>query len=117
METGPSEATEQGFDGAGDGWEGPSPDGSTEDPSATAAGSSRRATLGRPPSVNAIFAILVVAGGGLLGYAVAIAGNGASRDYSLIWALLGAALIVTAWGLGAGTGGPPRPPSRSPSSG
>ena len=50
--------------------------------------------------MNAIFGILVVTGGGLLGYAVAIAaGSGSSRDYSLIWALLGAALIVTAWGL------------------
>jgi len=100
METGPNEATERELDGAGDGWDVRSPDGSTVDPGATAAGSSRRTTLRRPPSVNAVFAILVVAGGGLLGYAVAIAaGNGASRDYSLIWALLGAALIVTAWGL------------------
>ncbi len=104
METGPSEATEPVFDAARDVWDVPPPDGSTGEtalaPDAAGVGSARRKVLPRPPSVNAIFGILVVAGGGLLGYAVAIAaGNGASRDYSLIWALLGAALIVTAWGL------------------
>jgi hypothetical protein len=59
---------------------------------------SRRA--GRPLSVSAVSIILLVVGGGIEGYAVALsAGDLAGRQYSLVWALLGAALVVTAWAL------------------
>ncbi len=54
----------------------------------------------RPPSVNAISLILVIVGGAIEGYAVALSlGDSAERQYSLIWALLGATLVVTAWAL------------------
>ncbi len=56
---------------------------------------------GRPASITAIFLIFVVAGGGLEGYAVALAAgtDTGGRSYSLVWALLGAALVVTGWAL------------------
>ncbi len=88
MDTAPSEATEQAADAA------------TSSSGDAPGEASPTAAMHRPASVNAIFGILIIAGGGLLGYAVAIAaGNGSGRDYSLMWALLGASLIVTAWGL------------------
>jgi hypothetical protein len=44
--------------------------------------------------------ILLVVGGGIEGYAIALsAGEPVGRQYSLIWALLGAALVLTAWAL------------------
>jgi hypothetical protein len=104
MDTAPNDATERGSEATHDVWGVPTTDGPAVDaPQASdtsADGRAGRTLSQRPASVNAIFGILVVTGGGLLGYAVAIAaGSGSSRDYSLIWALLGAALIVTAWGL------------------
>lgn len=56
---------------------------------------------GAPPAVMTMFVILLAAGGALEGYAVALAASGdqATRWFSLIWALLGAALVVTAWAL------------------
>ncbi len=59
---------------------------------------SRRA--GRPLSVSAVSLILLVVGGGIEGYAVALsAGDLVGRQYSLVWAFLGAVLVVTAWAL------------------
>lgn len=52
-------------------------------------------------SVLAVFLILLVGGGALEGYAMAQAASPdpVARQYSLAWALLGAALVVTAWAL------------------
>jgi hypothetical protein len=60
-----------------------------------------RPALGRRPlAINVISAILVIFGGALEGYAVALtAGDSATRQYGLAWALLGAGLVVTAWAL------------------
>ena len=64
--------------------------------SVPAAARRRRA---RPPAVNAISLILLVVGGAMEGYAVALAlSDTADRQYSLVWAFLGAALVVTALG-------------------
>jgi hypothetical protein len=55
---------------------------------------------GRPLSVSAVSIILLVVGGGIEGYAVALtADDPVGRQYSLAWAFLGAALVVTAWAL------------------
>ncbi len=56
---------------------------------------------GAPPAIMTMFIILLAAGGALEGYAIALAASGdqATRTYSLVWALLGAALVVTAWAL------------------
>ncbi len=60
----------------------------------------RRPRSRRPLSINVISAILVVTGGALEGYAVALtASDAVGRQYALAWALLGAALVVTAWAL------------------
>ncbi len=54
-----------------------------------------------PASVLAVSLILLVGGGGLEGYALSLAASSdpVGRQYSLVWALLGAALVVTAWAL------------------
>ena len=54
---------------------------------------------GRPLSVTAVAGILLVCGGAIEGYAVALTGDPLGRQYSLVWALLGAALVLTAWAL------------------
>jgi hypothetical protein len=78
------------------------PDGGTSDPNAADAESSsavppRRA---RPLSVSAISLILIVVGGAIEGYAVALSlGDSVERQYSIAWALMGATLVVTAWAL------------------
>jgi hypothetical protein len=60
----------------------------------------RRSIVRRPPSINVISAILVITGGALEGYAVALtASDAVGRQFALAWALLGAALVVTAWAL------------------
>lgn len=63
-----------------------------------ATGSPSRRT---PVSVLAVSLILLVGGGGLEGYALSLAASSdpVARQYSLAWALLGAALVVTAWAL------------------
>ena len=59
-----------------------------------------RGTPRRPPSINTVSAILIVFGGAMEGYAVAQTfGDAVGRDTSLMWAFLGAALVVTAWAL------------------
>ncbi len=73
--------------------------GSANDPAGPLEPDRRRRT-GRPPSVNAISIILLVVGAAIEGYAVALTvGDSPDRQYSLIWAALGAALVVTAWAL------------------
>jgi hypothetical protein len=54
---------------------------------------------GRPLSITALAGILLVGGGAIEGYAIALTGDEIGRQYSLLWALLGAALVVTAWAL------------------
>jgi hypothetical protein len=54
---------------------------------------------GRPLSITALAGILLVGGGAIEGYAIALTGDEIGRQYSLLWALVGAALAVTAWGL------------------
>lgn len=54
---------------------------------------------GRPLSITAVSGILLVGGGAIEGYAIALTGDPVSRQYSLVWALLGATLVVTAWAL------------------
>lgn len=54
---------------------------------------------GRPLSVTAVAGILLVCGGAIEGYAVALTGDPVGRQYSLAWALVGAALVLTAWAL------------------
>lgn len=54
---------------------------------------------GRPLSITALAGILLVGGGAIEGYAIALTGDEIGRQYSLLWALLGAGLVVTAWGL------------------
>jgi hypothetical protein len=63
----------------------------------------RRAVRGdRPVSVSATSIILLVVGGGIEGYAIALsAGRLTGHEYALVWSLLGAALVVTAWALRA----------------
>lgn len=63
-----------------------------------ATGSPSRRT---PVAVLAVFLILLVGGGALEGYAMAQAASPdpVARQYSLAWALLGAALVVAAWAL------------------
>ena len=53
----------------------------------------------RPVSVTAVAAILLAGGGAIEGYAIALTGDPLGRAYSLVWALLGAALVLTAWAL------------------
>ena len=54
----------------------------------------------RPLSVSAISLILIVVGGAIEGYAVALSlGDSVERQYSIAWALMGATLVVTAWAL------------------
>jgi len=54
----------------------------------------------RPASINAISLILILFGGAIEGYAVALTfSDSAVRDTSLMWAFLGATLVVTAWAL------------------
>jgi hypothetical protein len=44
--------------------------------------------------------ILIVVGGAIEGYAVALSlGDTLERQYSIAWALMGATLVVTAWAL------------------
>ncbi len=75
---------------------GPNPDPSDSPPTPAV----RRTIAGRPLAIDVISVILVVFGGALEGYAVALTfGDSASRQYALAWALLGAALVVTAWAL------------------
>lgn len=58
------------------------------DPSTATLAPPRR---GRPLSVNAVSLILLVVGGAIEGYAVALSmGDDLERQYSLVWALLGA---------------------------
>lgn len=74
----------------------------TSDAAEAVAPAVRRRT-GRPPSVNAISIILLVVGAAVEGYAVALTlGDSPERQYSLVWAALGAALVVTAWALRGG---------------
>ena len=54
---------------------------------------------GRPVSITALAAILLVGGGAIEGYAIALTGDELGRQYSLLWALVGAALVLTAWAL------------------
>jgi hypothetical protein len=55
---------------------------------------------GRPTSVNAVSLILILFGGAIEGYAVALTfSDSATRNASLGWAFLGATLVVTAWAL------------------
>lgn len=79
----------------------PAPRGPTDAPmSSDRADPPIRRRRSRPPSVNAISLILVVVGGALEGYAVALSlSDTPDRQYSLVWALLGATLVVTAWAL------------------
>ena len=68
----------------------------------TSAGRVPKATRrGAPASIMTIFLILLAVGGAIEGYAVslAVSANPVGRQYSLVWAGLGAALVVTAWGL------------------
>jgi hypothetical protein len=54
----------------------------------------------RPLSVSAISVILIIVGGAIEGYAVALSlGDSLERQYSIAWALMGATLVVTAWAL------------------
>ena len=70
------------------------------DPPSGAVPAAARRRRARPPAVNAISLILLVVGGAMEGYAVALAlGDTVDRQYSLVWAFLGAALVVTAWAL------------------
>jgi hypothetical protein len=63
----------------------------------TAAAGRRR---GRPTSINVVSLILILFGGAIEGYAVALTfSDSAARDGSLGWAFLGATLVVTAWAL------------------
>lgn len=72
-------------------------DRAVDDAAATIVG---RPLTRRPLSVDVISAILIIGGGALEGYAVALtASDSAARQYALVWALLGAALVVTAWAL------------------
>ena len=54
-----------------------------------------------PASILTIFLILLAVGGALEGYAVSlvVSADPIGRQYALAWAGLGAALVVTAWGL------------------
>jgi hypothetical protein len=55
---------------------------------------------GRPLSVSAVSLILLIVGGAMEGYAVALSmGDSIERQYSLAWAFIGATLVVTAWAL------------------
>jgi hypothetical protein len=53
----------------------------------------------RPLSVTAVAGILLAGGGAIEGYAIALTRDPVGRQYSLVWALLGAALVFTAWAL------------------
>ena len=53
----------------------------------------------RPPAITALSAILLVSGGAIEGYALALTGDSVGRQYSLVWAFLGSALVITAWAL------------------
>ena len=83
MDTAPSDPTQRADHQPVDVWAVPTP--GTTDPDAAASASAgpgsdrpvHRSRLDRPASVNAIFAILVIAGGGLLGY---LAGEIAIED-------------------------------------
>ena len=77
------------------------PDGTSDpngpDPESPTVAPPRRA---RPLSVSAISLILIVVGGAIEGYAVALSlGDSVERQYSIAWALMGATLVVTAWAL------------------
>ncbi|MDP9481740.1 MAG: hypothetical protein M3P84_00775 [Chloroflexota bacterium] len=54
---------------------------------------------GRPLSVSAIAGIILVGGGAIEGYAIALTGDPVGSQYSMLWALLGAGLVLTAWAL------------------
>lgn len=86
-------------DGAPDG--AIAPDGAGN-PDAAVAESSTAAprTRVRPLSVSVISMILIVVGGAIEGYAVALSlGDTLERQFSVAWALIGATLVVTAWAL------------------
>ncbi len=54
----------------------------------------------RPASINVVSLILILFGGAIEGYAVALTfSDSVARDSSLGWAFLGATLVVTAWAL------------------
>ena len=66
-------------------------------PDAAAAPVRRR---GRPASINVVSVILLLFGGAIEGYAVALTlSETVGRDAALGWAFLGATLVVTAWAL------------------
>jgi hypothetical protein len=67
---------------------------STPEPTTTPAERS-----GRPLAITALSSILLVGGGAIEGYALALTSDSVGRQYSLLWALLGSALVVTAWAL------------------
>jgi hypothetical protein len=80
--------------------DGPDGDESTPAELSAAVPPAARRGRARPPAVNAISLILLAVGGAMEGYAVALAlSDTADRQYSLVWAFLGAALVVTAWAL------------------
>jgi hypothetical protein len=63
-----------------------------------ATGPARR--RGRPASINVVSLILILFGGAIEGYAVALTfSDSVARDASLGWAFLGATLVITAWAL------------------
>ncbi len=58
-----------------------------------------------PASVTAVAIVLLVLGGAIEGYAVALAAGTADtpgQSQSLIWALVGVVIILTAWGIRLG---------------
>jgi hypothetical protein len=73
------------------------PEPATEATTEATIGATRAA--GRPLSITAISGILLAGGGAIEGYAIALTGDPLGRQYSLVWALLGATLVVTAWAL------------------
>src|SRR4029077_14441907 len=58
-----------------------------------------------PVSVTAVAIVLLILGGAIEGYAVALAAGTADtpgQSQSLIWALVGVVIILTAWGIRLG---------------
>ena len=58
-----------------------------------------------PASVTAVAIVLLVLGGAIEGYAVAMAagtGDTPGQSQSLIWALVGVVIVLTAWGVRLG---------------
>jgi hypothetical protein len=63
---------------------------------------SRRHGMRSPASANAIVIFLLVLGAGLEGYAISQAGGPEpGRSESLVWAIVGVAVVFTAWALRA----------------